>query len=510
MSLFNRLIINAVSIYSARLLEGIIELAVVAFILSKMDSKCYGAALLIISIQSMIDIARAGMGKATFKYIAEYNAKGDYVASQTVLATSFVMQGGVGLLGLLVCLVIAPYISSIFALPRYMGADAHLATILIGFGIAITFALSPWRHVIIAHERYDLFALTRAGNKVVRAILIVVFFLLYTPSFISLVLATILGNIFQHVICIPIARKLESRLLFGLKNISLQAGKLIFRFSCFDMLHTFSALLFNHGALFVAAHMISLNAVAGLGIIRNITSLVGIVISQVTGILVPATSRLEAVGERDKLLKLVVHGTTVSVFAGGAVITGLIPCMDSLLSVWLGDSYSYLASVAILLLSAEILTASVSCIHTTLAGTGRVVVDGTSNLFCTALGLIIGIAIIYYMDLGLTGLVIGLFCARLFRFVFITGYGTEVLGLSLGKFILVGYLRTYLLAALVIAGAMIVKLSASSWLTLLLGAVTTAAIFVLPGLFWIIDHEDMLKLKYAIYGAVGYICNKTV
>jgi len=231
-------------------------------------------------------------------------------------------------------------------------------------------------------------------------------------------------------------------LKLNLKNISYQFGKIILRFSGFSMLHTLSALLYGQGSLYIAAHMISLDAVAGLGIIHNASSLIGKVINQVSHIIVPISSRLEAQGNQKKISKLVIHGTTITVFAGGVVMVGLIPCLHSLFYVWLDDSYVALTNVAILLFTAEFILYSVDCMHSSLAGINKVSVDAISDLVCVLLGLTISIAFVHYTSLELMGLAIGLFCARFFRFFFITVYGNKVLQINMRSFIWTGYFRT--------------------------------------------------------------------
>ncbi len=508
MPLFKRLLLNAVSLNSAKLIEGLIELAIVAFVLSAIGRESYGAALLIISIQKIVALTRGGMGKATFKYIAEYNAKADFVSSQRVLSTSFVIQGGLGLLGLLVCLLISPFISTIFFLPDHLHTDARIGTLLVGVGVLVTFSLFPCRSIVVAHERYDLVSLTRIINKVVRAVLIVLLFVFFVPNLVNLVFATVLGNITQLVMCLLISRRIETRLKLTINKFSMNTAKRIFRFSFFDMLHVLSSLMHKQGALYIANRMISLDAVAGLGVVRNITNLLGMLIGQVATILVPVSSRLEVEGENQKLLQLVIHGTTLTVFVGGALVTGIIPWIDSLLRVWLGLSFTYLSGICTLLLCGQLLINSVSCIHATLAGTGRVVVDGTSNLCCTILGLTIGLVLLLFSELGLMGLATGLFCVMLFRFVFITGYGTLTLGIPLGSFIWIGYLRTYLLSGIVVVVTMIIQPSADSWPMLLIGIASTATVFVIPGILFIVDREDLLRFKDTVVYFLRYVCRR--
>jgi O-antigen/teichoic acid export membrane protein len=389
-----------------------------------------------------------------------------------------------------------------------MNVEARWATILLGCGIVITFSLSPWQATIIAYERYDLVSLVRVCGRVTRAIFIVFLLMVFAHSLFCLVLATILGNIIELLVCIPIVRRLNPYLKLNLKSISRRFGEKILKFSGFSMLHSLSAFLFGQGSLYIAAHMISLDAVAGLGIIRNITSLIGMVINQVSHILVPISSRLEALGDRENILKLLIHGTTITVFAGGAVMTGLIPCMDSLLFVWLGISFINLSNVVILLLTAEFLLYSVDCIHSTLAGINRVAEDGISDLVCTTLGLAISIVFVYYTSLELMGLAIGLFCARFFRFSFITVFGTMVLQINLRRFIWTGYFRTYLLTSFIAGISIIIYPFANNWSTLLLEIAGSITVFVILGTFFVIDSEDLTRFKSFFIESIHYIRNR--
>ncbi|HUV60023.1 MAG TPA: hypothetical protein VMW09_07920 [Desulfatiglandales bacterium] len=490
--------------------EGILQLAVLAFILSRVSRETYGAALMIMSIQAIVYIAREALSKGTLKYIAEYNANSDFESVKKIFATSFIVQISIGLSGLVICFVIIPYTATIFALPQSMNAEARWATILLGFGIATAFALSPWQATVFAYERYDLVSLARVCGRVARAIFIVFLLIVFTHSLFCLVLATILGNIIELLVCIPIVNRLNPYLKLKLKNISRHFGKAILKFSGLSILHTLSALLFGQGSLYIAAHLISLDAVAGLGIIRTITSLIGMVINQVSHILVPISSRLEAQGDREKLLKLVIHGTTITVFAGGAVMAGLVPCMDSLFFVWLGTSYIDLSNVAILLLTAEFILYSVDCIHSTLAGINRVAVDGISDLVCTTLGLAISIVFVYYTSLELMGLAIGLFCARFFRFFFITVFGNMVLQINLKSFIWTGYFRTYLLTFFVVGIAVIVYPLAKNWSTLLFEIAGSVTVFVMLGVFFVVDSEDLTRFKSFFFESMHYIHNRIV
>lgn len=505
MSLFNRLIINGTYIYAARILEGLMQLAVLAFILSKIDRSYYAAALLILSVQAAIDLARGGMQKATLKYIAEYTAKGDQKAANGILSSSTALQAVVGVLGMIACIMIAPFVTSLFSLPEHMRVETQWATVLLGIGVATSFGLSPWHNSVAANERYDLLSLARTLGKLFRALMIVSLLMLTVPGLISIVLATIGGKIFERVLCLGFVNRICPHLKFSFKSITYRFFKVIIGFSSFDFFHTLSGLLYIQGSLYLATHLISLDAVADLGIIANITALTGMVMSQFAQMLVPVASRLQAQGENDRLSRIVDHGTKLVVFSGGIIMAGLVPWMDSFLNIWLGTDFVYLALPATVMISAAFLVNSLTCIHNSLGGVGKVGVDSISNTICTLIGLSIGTALIKILGFGLMGLVTGLFCARLLRVLFVSWYGAQVFDLTLGSFLIRGYFRTYILLSVIIIVQKYIGFSVSSWILLIVVGGITSCVFIFIGIYCILDRLDRIRLFNALKNGLNFL-----
>jgi|GEM_PF-2925148 len=508
MSLFNRLIINAASIYAARVFEGLLQLAMLAFILSRVGKEYYAAALLILSIQETIELARGGMQKATVKYIAEFNAKGLYRGASEVFSSSAVLQGAVGILGFLVCATVAPHAAGLLAIPSSMQSEASWATIVLGSGMAVTLFLTPWYNAVAASERYDLLSAVRVAGKLFRAMLVVVLLLLNAPSLVSLVSATVVGSIVERLLCIFAVKRVNRVLKFDFAYISFEKTKIMFSFAFFDLFHTLSGFLYSQGALYIAAHFISLSAVAALGIIGNITSMIEMVMSQFAQMLVPIVSRLQAEGAHELVRRIVTRGTNLTVFAGGVIMAGMIPWMKPFLTVWLGAPYAILSTASIILMWAMFLVNSLTCIHNSLAGAGKVAVDGVSNTICSSLGLIVGTVLAYLFGLGLIGLVVGLLFARLSRFVFISWYGSKLFKISYGSLMWDGYLRPYLLITGISFGAIVLNIHISSWPSVIAAGGTTAIVFFIVGYFWIVDKEIRDHFIRTLLRSVIYLGKK--
>jgi O-antigen/teichoic acid export membrane protein len=510
MSIFKRLVTNTLSLYTARFYEVILQLGVLAFILSKMGRESYGAALLIISIQETIDLIRSGFGKATIKYLAECSARNDYKGTQQIFSTTTAIHAFIGILGLLTCLIIFPFSASIFSVPSEMIAEAKLGTIIMGVGIFVSFIFLPWRHVLLAHERYDLSSLARVLARSLNAITMIIMYYLFNRMIVSILLGTVVGNFCEVMLCRWMAHRLNLDFRLSLSSFSRTTMGMIGRYALYDILHTVASIFYKNGSFFFCAHMISLSAVAGLGITFNICRLLGYLINEVAQTVVPVTSRLISIGEQSKIQKLLINTTTIAVCLGGFVLVGIVPLMDSFLNLWLGSSYVYLTNAAILLLCAESLRSSVSYIHGTLSGTGHVRFDGISDLGGAIAGIAIGVFLVSYFKLGLMGYIIGLCCVNLFRFISITVYGAEVFHINMLKLFWLGHLRVYTIVTLFITAGLLLKVHAHSWLTLLLAGGLPSGIFLIACFYTVIDTPDQQRFRDLVSAKIRMFRQKYV
>lgn len=495
MSIFDRLVKNTLSLYTARLYEVLLQLAVLAFILSNMGRENYGAALLIISIQESIDLIRSGFGKATIKYLAEYSAKNDQRGMWQIFSTTTAIHGFIGGLGLILCLIISPFSGSIFSIPLEMVSEAKMGTIIMGVGIFVSFVFLPWRHALLAHERYDLSSLARVLARSMNAITMIVIFYLFDRMIVSIILGTVIGNLCEVMMCRWMAHRLKLNYRAGFSLFSGTTVTMIGRYAFYDILHPVANIFYKNGSFFLCAHMLSLSAVAGLGIIFNICRLLSYLINEVAQTLVPVTSRLASLGEKGKIQKILINTTTIAVCLSGFVLVGMVPLMDSFLTLWLGRSYIYLTDAAIWLLIAESLRSSVSYIHGTLSGTGHVRFDGLSDLIGTIAGIAVGVFLVSISEMGLMGYVVGLCCVNIIRFISITAYGAKVFHINMIKLFWLGHLRVYTIVALFITVGIFLNVQAHSWITLLLAGGLPSGIFLIVCFYTVIDTLDQQRFR---------------
>jgi O-antigen/teichoic acid export membrane protein len=506
--LYRKIAISAAVIMGARVFEGLLQFAVLAYIFWQTDKANYAAALLVVSIQWTVDLARGGLQKATVKFIAEFKSKQDHQMANSILSSSVALQGGVGLMGLMACFFVAPHASTIFALPAEMQQEVYWATLIMGLSIALTFLLSPWQNALAAQERYDLVSLVKVSSRITRAVLIGVLLPIDLSPIIAIVAATGIGSVVEVTACLLFNRKIDRGLRFSASNVGKAGLKTIFSFSFFDFFHTASGFLYTQGSLYLATHLVSLEAVAYLGVISNIKMILSLVMQDAAQTLVPVVSRLQAEGDHETIRKIVIRGTKVTVFVGGIAMSGILPWMESRLTVWLGPTFAQIAVPATVLLCSSYLLESLVCIHNPLGGIGKVAVDGITRLPCTVAGLGIGATLARTMDNGLLGLAIGMLSAHLFRFIFMFFYATGVFKIPRFGFLWQGYFKSYLAMVGVVASGVMTGLAWHGWPGLIAAGATTAAIYFAVGFFWIVEKQEREQALQLMKKAVSFLARR--
>lgn len=506
MGIFQRIITNTISIYLARFIEVFLQLGILAFIISKMGQETYGAALLIISISEIVDLIRGGVGKATIKFIAEYHAKGDYAGTQRVFSSCSVMHCGIGIIGLLVCLIITPFCDTILSVPPAMVPEARIGMVLMGLGILFTFILIPWRQALMAYERYDQSSLAHVTGRILNVATVVACYYGLNQMLVSIVLGAVIGNMSEVLICWYMTHRIDPHLKLRFTEYSPGFLNMIGRYACFDMLHPISTIIYKNGSFFVCAHILSLSAVAGLGIIFNICRLLSYLINEAAQTIIPIASRLDSLGEKEMIIKVLAGGTSMAVCLAGLVLVGMVPLMDSFLSLWLGRSYVYLADAACILLIAESLRSSTSYIHASLSGTGHVRFDGLSDLLSAVIGLGIGIVLVENFNLAFSAFVIALSCTHLIRFLSITLYGAHIYQINMGRLFWHGYLRVYGIVVVFLAVLVyVIPIHVTTWSMLIISGGSTALLFLVACLFTTVSPTDRRRIIAMILGRTALL-----
>lgn len=488
-TLFQRVLGNLLSGLVGSFVMAVSQLALISFIVARVDLAIYGAALLLVSVFDTLELVRAQLARSTFKFLAEYISGPKTDTLTRIMSSSLVLHIVAGLAVLGVCWGLIPFLESLFTMPPELVSEASLALRLSGVVVCLSYFLQPQVHLLSALERLDLHMAMLVVGRVSRLVFTIIALIFWERQVLGIVVSILAGDLLAQCLGLWWAYRLYGWAPMKLGMVSSQWIKRILRFNLFDSLHPLSEIMYRHVALFLTAQFISLGAVAQLRVLFTVARMVLIVASQPGEILVPTASRLHATGESDKLRNGMLSGSTATVFLGCLTLVAVVPWVHWLLALWVGAEFVPLTYLAILFLSGSFLRYSASCVHGALVGVGAVAWDGLSDLAATVVGMGTGLLLVHYLQADLTNLGIGLFLCDVLRWAFLVGYGCRTFGVNPIRFLWESYFRATILAFLFIMAIYWLGLSAHTWLRLVVFCGAGAVLYGVVAFFLVLPLD---------------------
>ncbi len=372
------LIYNAVVIWVTRILRVFPELILVPFLIHRIGEAGYGVYALAWSLMLAIDMLQMGLCSGVIKHSAAFLAEKQIQEVNKVISTAFVYSI---IFGLLACV-------SILLVVRLSGNLAEglvFGLVLVALMALIVIPLTPYVGIILSLQRYDINAIADTLFRYIKVLLIVLWFKLLSPSLESLMVISVAVVILTRLVQVPIAY----RLIPGLRNhpslFRWQMFKILMSFGAMIILCTFCSILNNTGIKWLMGTMVSTAFVAHLVIMLTPALLLSQIVQAMTLTIMPAASKYNALGDYHVLSELFIRGTRYGTLLVTAGIMAAVLSMRSVLVVWVGSEYEFLAPFAIIIFCGVSFLMSTSCAHHMLRGMGMLRV----SLLNSVVGLVV-------------------------------------------------------------------------------------------------------------------------
>ena len=101
------------------------------------------------SILAPIGVMNAGVTQAAVKYVASHSAAGDPAAAGATVAAALLINTGIGVVGLIACVAIAPYLTDLgFKIPENLLPDAQRGMRIVGIAWFVSQVTGSFRGVL--------------------------------------------------------------------------------------------------------------------------------------------------------------------------------------------------------------------------------------------------------------------------------------------------------------------------------------------------------------------------
>jgi len=406
MSSAKRIVKNALANGAGLACEAIISFCMLPFILHRIGEAAYGVWAFTIAISGYMGILNLGFRPAINKYVAQYNATGEWQKIRDMLQASLFSYSACGSLIVLSCIVLSLNVSNFFNIPVEYQKTASILILLVGFQMAAGLVAVVFGGVISGLQRYELNNGIEIFVMLSRTSIILLFLNKY-PSIYTIAVAHFTMVLIGDVITVITAYKIADISPLRLFRIPVKTSLgPIMAFSAITFVISTVGRIVSYVDLPLIASMLSIHAVTfytiGSRLIKYLTNFIEVL----SNVLAPATSDLHARDKMDGVRKIFIYSSKIASLFVFPVIFFLFIFGDDFLFLWLGKEYQESYSVMCVLGAASLIYLPQVSTTPILFGTARhkilMYLAIVSGLLSVCLAFILG------KNYGLIGVAFGL------------------------------------------------------------------------------------------------------
>lgn len=307
------------------------------FILHRLGDAAFGLWVLIFSISGYYGLFDLGIRSSVVRYVSKFYALKDRESLSKVISTSLFTYACIGALAMLLTIVGALSVDSIFKIPPAFHDSAQWLFLMVGGSVAIGFPLGVFGGVLEGVQRFYVVNLTTMGATLVRAALIVYFlnrgYGLLTAAFITVSLPLVGSLVRAWIACLAV------RVPLGPRYISRETARLIANYSGITFIILVAGRLRFQTDEIVIGTLLSSVAITHFSIGARIVDYASEVVMGLAQIFNPMASQSDAEGNSERLRKILVGGNRACAFIILPIAAILIILGKSIIEVWVGARY---------------------------------------------------------------------------------------------------------------------------------------------------------------------------
>jgi O-antigen/teichoic acid export membrane protein len=455
------------------------------YILHHLGDEAFGLWVLIFSITGYYGLFDLGIRSSIVRYVATYSATRDYDELNRLLGTALFAYSGIGVIAILITLGGSSYVGSIFRMSATSLPTARLLFIIVGCAVGLGFPIGVFGGTLEGMQRFYLLNSTAMGSTLLRALFIVLV-LQHGYGLLAVAIITVSMPLISGLInAIIVFQILPIRI--GLKNVNRATLRRIATYSSSTLIVIVAARLRFKTDAMVIGTFVSSAAITYFAIASRLLDYAGEVVSGLSQLFIPMSSKSDATGDLAGLRKIFVAGNRACALISFPMAATLIILGKSVIRAWVGQRYiarSYPVLLVLVIPTTLMLAQSASARvlfgmarHRTLAIV--TLMEGSANLFLSIF------LVRHFGILGdAAGTAIPLACTTLF---FLPRHLCRVLKLPLGVYLREAFLLPIVLCVPLVAALLLLQrwFVAGNYVQLALQLLAAASVYSVA-LLWAI------------------------
>jgi O-antigen/teichoic acid export membrane protein len=318
---------------------SIIAILLPAYLTHHLPVQTYGAWVLILQLGAYVGYLDFGVQTAVAKYIAEYEAKGDYDGCGRCASVGLVIMLAASVLGVFLTTGLAWLVPVLFRnMPAALYQDVRLSILLVGISLAIKLATSVFSAIFLGLQRYQIPMVTDVLSKLAYAIVLCLAVFLHS-SLAVMGAAVASVNLLSALLQIVAWKKLAGQVLVSLHAIDFIMVKQMLGYCAVLTIWSACMLVISGIDITVVGHY-AFSEVAFYSIATSPTNFMLMIIGAVLGPLLPATSALSTERSSQQMGDILLRTTRYSTIL--LLLSGLPALVGGywMLRLWVGTTYA--------------------------------------------------------------------------------------------------------------------------------------------------------------------------
>lgn len=384
--------------------ELLIGVFMLPFNVAHLGQSAYGLWVLVASVTVYFSMFDMGYGVAQVKFAAKYRAEGDPTAINEIASTLFCMFSGVGVFTFALAILISLNLKWFFPLTAEQVRTGQIVLLFITAYVALGFPFSVFGGVVNGFQRQYLNgAVAFVTAIVVAAVNVIV--LLAGYGLPELVAATTGVRILSYFAYALNAYRVFPALRMRPKYFKRERLREITGFSIFILIIDLANKLNYSTDAIVIGAFLGTSAVAIWAVAQRLIEIVQRITDQLNSVLFPVVVDSSTVQRTDRLEKILVQGTRLSLGMVMPIATVLGLIARPLVMVWVGPQFSESVNVIYILSIVVALRVGNATSAVILKGSGLHKFLAFSNISMAVGNLVLSVSLVQFY--GLIGVAIG-------------------------------------------------------------------------------------------------------
>jgi teichuronic acid exporter len=356
--------------YAGYAFERAVSLALLAYVMRRVGASDYGLLLLALSVSALLALLDLGLPSLLVQAFAEERERGEYEGLARLLSTAFLVLGGLGALGVVVCSGLALLLPGPFRISADLLPKARTIFGVTGVSLAFLLPSLALEMLYEAFQRFDIINKVQMLTTMVRAVA--------TLGFLAAGFG-VLGLAWTVVLAAAIKLLTLWALSRSSVGVSPRLGdwdsrslRLVWHPAKWALWHNITAQLSSSAGYFLLGAFAPVSAIAIYGIGSRIPAQLLLLIS--TGVLgaFPILTKYHAAGDRQSLGRVYTNTSRLAMAGVLPVVAALALLARPLIRGWVGSPYEGAAPVLVWLLMGVVIVALHVPSDHVLYATGRV------------------------------------------------------------------------------------------------------------------------------------------